>query len=107
MQDVKSTTTESQTVAHAHIEKDTHSNSIRNALFCAFVVAVCFLVIYPVADITIGDHFSYSRTALDFARTGHFRYNGWGASIIGWLAPWGTLFIRFFGFSFTGLSSLM
>jgi hypothetical protein len=103
MQDVKSTTTESQTVAHARIEKDTHSNSIRNALLCAFVVAVCVLMIYPVADIPNGDDFSYSKTALDFARTGHFRYNGWGASLVGWLVLWGTLFIRLFGFSFTGL----
>jgi hypothetical protein len=103
MPDVKSTTTELQTVVHAQIEKDTHTNAIRNALLCAFAVAVCVLVIYPVADIPNGDDFSYSRTTLDFARTGHFLYNGWGASIIGWLVLWGTLFIRFFGFSFTGL----
>lgn len=103
MQDVKSSTTESRTVAQAQIEKDNHSNSTRNALGCALVVAVGVLVIYPVADIPIGDDFSYSKTVLDFARTGHFLYNGWGASILGWLVLWGTLFIRFFGFSFTGL----
>lgn len=76
------------------------SNSHRNALICALVVTVCALITYPVADMPFSDGFSYSKTALDFARTGHFLYNGWATAMLGWLIPWGALFIKIFGFSF-------
>ncbi len=46
------------------------------------------------------DDFSYTKTALEFARTGHFVYNGWATAMLGWLVPWGALFIKLFGFSF-------
>ena len=49
------------------------------------------------------DEFSYDKTALEFARTGHILYNGWATAMLGWLIPWGALFIKVFGFSFTGM----
>jgi hypothetical protein len=47
------------------------------------------------------DDWSYIRTALEFARTGHFVYNGWATAMLGWIIPWSALFIKAFGFSFT------
>jgi hypothetical protein len=47
------------------------------------------------------DDWSYIRTALDFARTGHFVYNGWATAMLGWIIPWSAMFIKVFGFSFT------
>ena len=47
------------------------------------------------------DDWSYIRTALEFARTGHFVYNGWATAMLGWIIPWSALFIKVFGFSFT------
>jgi hypothetical protein len=47
------------------------------------------------------DDFSYIKTALDFERTGKILYNGWATAMLGWLIPWGALFIKLFGFSFT------
>jgi hypothetical protein len=75
--------------------------SRRNALFCALITGMCIAVIYPVANVPLGDDFSYTKTALDFARTGHFIYNGWATASLGWQIPWAALFIKFFGFSFT------
>ncbi len=60
-------------------------------------------MIYPVAAMPFGDDFSYTKTALEFARTGHFVYNGWATAMLGWLIPWGALFIKLFGFSFTAV----
>ena len=85
------------------IESDSHSNSSRDALVCALVVAVCVLIIYPVADMPIGDDFSYTKTALDYERTGHILYNGWATAMLGWMVPWGAFFIKLFGFSFTAV----
>ena len=72
----------------------------RNALLCSLATAVCILLVYPFADAPFGDDFSYTRTALDFARTGHFIYNGWATAMLGWQIPWGAAFIKLFGFSF-------
>jgi len=49
------------------------------------------------------DEFSYDKTALEFAHTGHILYNGWATAMLGWLIPWGALFIKTFGFSFSGM----
>jgi hypothetical protein len=76
-------------------------SSRRNAILCALLVAACMALTYPVAGVPSGDDFSYSRTALDFARTGHILYNGWATAMLGWQVPWGALFIKLFGFSFT------
>jgi hypothetical protein len=70
-------------------------------LFCACIVAACVLLTYPVAEMGFQDDWSYVRTALDFARTGHFIYNGWATAMLGWIIPWSALFIKVFGFSFT------
>ncbi len=84
-------------------EIDESGHSTRNGLLCALALAVSVLLIYPVANVPSGDDFSYTRTALEFARTGHFAYNGWATAMLGWLIPWGALFIKLFGFSFTAV----
>jgi hypothetical protein len=61
----------------------------------------CALMTNPVANMPFSDGFSYDKTALEFARTGHILYNGWATAMLGWLMPWGALFIKVFGFSFT------
>lgn len=83
------------------IKSDQRSDSTRNGLLCAFIVAACVLITNPAADMPFSDGFSYSKTALDFTRTGHVLYNGWATAMLGWLIPWGALFIKIFGFSFT------
>src|SRR5438309_5669618 len=75
--------------------------SQRNGLICACIVAACVLVTYPVAEMGFQDDWSYIRTALEFARTGHFVYNGWATAMLGWIIPWSAVFIKIFGFSFT------
>jgi hypothetical protein len=77
------------------------SQANRNGIICALVVAASVLATYPVAEMGFQDDWSYIRTALEFARTGHFVYNGWSTAILGWIIPWGALFINAFGFSFT------
>jgi hypothetical protein len=49
------------------------------------------------------DDWSYIRTTMEYARTGHFVYNGWATAMLGWMVPWGALFIKLFGFSFTAV----
>lgn len=77
--------------------------SARNALLCALAVVCAVLVADPTANMPFSDGFSYDKTALDFARTGHLIYNGWATAMLGWLVPWGALFIKTFGFSFTAM----
>src|SRR5487761_1620022 len=76
------------------------SHSRRNALFCVLTVTVCALLTNPIANMPFSDEFSYDKTALEFARTGHVIYNAWATAMLGWLIPWGALFIKIFGFSF-------
>jgi hypothetical protein len=49
------------------------------------------------------DDWSYAKTALVFAQSGHIAYNGWATAMLGWTIPWGAAFIKFFGFSFTAV----
>jgi len=72
-----------------------------DGLICGCIVAACVLLTYPVAEMGFQDDWSYIRTALEFARTGHFIYNGWATAMLGWIIPWSALFIKAFGFSFT------
>ena len=72
-----------------------------NALLCSVIVLTCVLIANPAANMPFSDEFSYDKSALDFAHTGHFLYNGWATAMVGWLIPWGALFIKVFGFSFT------
>jgi hypothetical protein len=53
-----------------------------------------------VAESGVNDDWSYTKTALDLAETGHLKYNGWAAAMVGAQAYWGALFIKLFGFSF-------
>src|SRR5437763_11336272 len=62
--------------------------SQRSGLICAFIVAACVLLTYPVAEMGFQDDWSYIRTAQEFARTGHFVYNGWATAMLGWIIPW-------------------
>ncbi|HEY3988793.1 MAG TPA: hypothetical protein VGM02_05805 [Acidobacteriaceae bacterium] len=47
------------------------------------------------------DDWSYVRTAFDFARSGHFVYNGWATAMLGWQIVWTAPFLKLFGYSFT------
>ncbi len=82
-----------------------HAHGARDGLFCAAIAAACLLASYPVAEIGFVDDWSYIKTALDFARTGHFIFNGWATAMLGWQVVWGALFIKLFGFSFTVVRS--
>ena len=73
---------------------------LRNAVFCCLVFLGCYLLAWPVAQMGFVDDWSYIQTARVFAQTGHIAYNGWSAPILGWMIPWGALFIKIFGFSF-------
>lgn len=76
-------------------------SSSRNGILCSLLVFVCVFATYPVAEMGLMDDWSYIHTALVFAQTGHVVYNGWATAMLGWTIPWGALFIRLFGFSFT------
>src|SRR5256885_12336142 len=71
-----------------------------DALLCALLVAACIVATWPICGVPFSDDFSYTKTALDFARSGQFHYNGWAAVMLGWQAVWGALFIKLLGFSF-------
>ena len=75
-------------------------NAQRNALICALLFAACVFIARPVSNEGYVDDFSYAKTALEFARTGHIIFNGWTAPLEGWMIAWGALFIKLFGFSF-------
>jgi 4-amino-4-deoxy-L-arabinose transferase-like glycosyltransferase len=66
-------------------------------------LAVCLFATVPFAEIGIHDDWSYIYTAQVFARTGHIVYNGWATAILGWMIPWGALFAKLFGASFTAV----
>jgi hypothetical protein len=73
---------------------------VRDGLLCAAIVALCWWVSHPVAEMAFMDDWAYAKTAQVFAQTGHFVYNGWNSQILGWQVVWGALFIKLFGFSF-------
>jgi len=75
----------------------------RQSVFCALLLAACVLAVWPVVEIGINDDWSYVLTTRIFAETGHFVYNGWATTILGWQVIWGALFARVFGSSFTAL----
>ncbi len=82
-------------------------DSGRNGLLCAVSVGVILLFIHGGSNEPFMDDFSYAKTALEFARTGHFVYNGWATAMLGWQVPWGALVIKLFGFSFRALQLSM
>lgn len=77
--------------------------NLRNGIFCCLVFLACYGVAWPVAQMGFDDDWSYAKTAEVFARTGRLVYNGWAVEPLGWMAPWGALFIKLFGFSFTAV----
>ena len=75
----------------------------RGGLFCVLIVALCILLIWPVAEAGIQDDPVYALTTLDFAHTGHFIFHGWASPMLGWQAIWGSLFVKLFGPTFTAM----
>ncbi|HTV09213.1 MAG TPA: hypothetical protein VMD97_09245 [Candidatus Aquilonibacter sp.] len=71
------------------------------AIAYVLLLALCVALIHPFVNTGISDDFSFIRSAKDFADTGRMIYNGWSSPILGWLIPYGALFIKLFGFSFT------
>ena len=67
---------------------------------CAAVCLCALLLARPFVEIGLIDDFSYVRTAWDFARTGHFVYNGWATAMLGWQIVWAAPFVRLMGDSF-------
>ena len=72
-----------------------------DGLLCGGFVVLLTLCSFPFAEMGFIDDWSYIKTAEEYARTGHFIYNGWATAMLGWQVPWGALFIKLFGFSFT------
>jgi Dolichyl-phosphate-mannose-protein mannosyltransferase len=68
---------------------------------CGLIVVLATLSARPFVGMGFCDDYSYIRTAMIFARTGRVVYNGGATAMLGWQIPWGALFIRLFGFSFT------
>ena len=79
------------------------SHAVRNGIVSACVTAASVLAAWPVAEMGFVDDWSYVKMAFVFARTGHIVYNGWATAMLGWAIPWGALFIKLFGFSFTAV----
>lgn len=75
------------------------------AIYCAIALLFCAFVSYPVADIGMGDDWSYIESARVLAQTGHVVYNGWAAAMLGWQLLLGAVFAKLFGPSFTAIRS--
>jgi hypothetical protein len=71
------------------------------AVFCAIIFMLCEAISRPFAEMGICDEWSFVRTAQLLAQTGHIRYNGWAACMIGWQLYPAAAFMKLFGFSFT------
>jgi hypothetical protein len=69
----------------------------------ALLVPALVLATVPFVEMGLNDGWSYSRTAIEAARTGRLLYHGWSSPIVGFQAFWGALFVRLFGPSFTVL----
>jgi hypothetical protein len=67
------------------------------------VVVLAVTSARPYAEMGFIDDWSYVKTAFEYARTGHFVYNGWATAMLGWQVPWGALFVKLFGYSFTSV----
>ncbi len=85
----------------------THEPVWVDGLLCGCLTVLVILCSYPVAEMGFFDDWSYVKTAFEYARTGHFVYNGWGAMMLGWQVAWAALFIKAFGYSFTAVRASM
>lgn len=79
--------------------EDQHSSL--SGVGCAVIAGVAVLLCLPFAEMGFIDDWSYVRTAYEFARTGHFIYNGWATAMLGWQIVWAAPFLKLFGYSFT------
>jgi hypothetical protein len=86
-------------------QRPAHSGAIivRNGLVCCLIFLACYLLAWPVTGMGFIDDWSFLKTAQIFAQTGHIAYNGWSDPMVGWLIPWGALFIKLFGNSYTAV----
>jgi len=73
------------------------------AVLCALTPAFCWLLIRPVAETGICDDWGYIKMAQVLAQSGHIVYNGAETPMLGWQLYLGALFVKLFGFSFTGV----
>jgi hypothetical protein len=71
-----------------------------DSLLCVGIFCAAIAIIWPVVELATDDDFAYSKMALAFSRTGHFVFNGWETTMVGWQVAWGALFIRLFGDSY-------
>ncbi len=83
-----------------HPATPTEPHPLRNGILCCFIFLACYLAAWPVTRMGFIDDWSFFRTALIFARTGHIVYNGWSDPMVGWLIPWGALFVKLLGPSY-------
>jgi hypothetical protein len=74
-----------------------------DGLLSGCLVLLAILSTHPIAEMGFADDFSSIKTAFIYAETGHIVYNGWSAPMLGWQIPWGALFIKMFGYSFTAV----
>jgi len=81
----------------------THKLFTKDAFSCALLLALCLLVIWPVAEIGINDDWSYILTTQAFVHTHHFIYNGWATAMLGWQVFWGALFAQLLRPDFVGI----
>jgi hypothetical protein len=72
-----------------------------DGLLLAIGVLLALFATLPFVEMGQIDDFSYVKTAFDFARTGHFIYNGWATAMLGWQVLWGALFVKLFGYTYT------
>jgi hypothetical protein len=82
------------------IKPNMNRRDLQYSLLCALLVLGAMALTIPVVESGVNDDWSYTKTALDLAQTGHLIYNGWAAATLGVQAYWGALFIKLFGFSF-------
>lgn len=68
-----------------------------NGVLCCLIFLLGYLLAWPVTKMGFIDDWSFFKTAQIFARTGHIVYNGWSDPMVGWLIPWGALFIHLIG----------
>lgn len=77
------------------------SPRLRDGVACAASVLAAILCSRPFVEMGLIDDFSYVRSALIFARTGHFVFNGWATAMLGAQIVWAAPFIKLFGYSFS------
>jgi hypothetical protein len=92
----------SNPVAMEHLQDSEPSGAVvfRNGVLCCFIFLACYWLAWPVTRMGFIDDWSFFKTAQIFAYTGHIVYNGWSDPMVGWLIPWGALFIKIFGNSY-------